>query len=332
MLRKAIDWILVTSAVRDARARLAAEDRRTGAQLQQARLVAEVMKRVAEPVEALPAGNRAAIILALGREAVTAILADPPSAPVPTDARGPGEGAPAAAEPPHPATASLSLSEALDRTPPELLLSAAPDATTLGAIKEALLACPAPVGVEASERQEQLAVRVRAFVETLLWNADALRRRLDHLLVLRLARLTMVAAALLLMAFGVYKVTRGPNLAAGKPWKTSTRWAGCSADPTCEGVLLFHTLEEKEPWAEVDLLKPQTIHRIEVKNRVECCAERLVPLVVEVSLDGKQWTEVGRTKEQFTNWTTKFAPRPVRYIKLHVARVSTMHIRDLIVQ
>jgi hypothetical protein len=86
MLRKAIDWILVTSAVRDARVRLTAEDQRTGAQLQQARLVAEVMKRVAEPAETLPPGNRAAIILALGREAVTAILAVPPAAPIAGDA------------------------------------------------------------------------------------------------------------------------------------------------------------------------------------------------------------------------------------------------------
>jgi hypothetical protein len=226
----------------------------------------------------------------------------------------------------------LPLSEALDRAPPELLVAAAPDDATLGAIKEALLESPATVSVEASEREEQQAGRVRAFVDTLLWNADAPRRRLDQLLVFRLIRLTLVAAVLLLVAFGVYRVTRGPNLAAGKPWKTSSRWTGCSADPTCEGILLFHTVEEKEPWAQLDLLKPQTIHRIEVKNRVECCADRIVPLVVEVSLDGKQWTEVGRKKDQFTTWTIKFPPRSARYIKLHIARVSTLHIHDLIVQ
>jgi hypothetical protein len=366
MLRKAIDWILVTSAVRDARARLAAEDRRTGEQLQQARLVAEVMKRVAEPAEALPPGNRAAIVLALGREAVTAILADPPADPVETEGAAAVESALPPGEPPAPAHAPdavaaeppsaapgppaavasdrsarsrarapatvLPLSQALDRAPPELLLAAAPDGAALEEIKGALLERPGTVGVEASEREEQQAGRVRAFVDTLLWNADAPRRRLDQLLVFRLVRLTMVAALLLLVAFGVYRVSRGPNLAAGKPWKTSSRWTGCSADPTCEGILLFHTVEEKEPWAELDLLKPQTIHRIEVKNRVECCADRIVPLVVEVSLDGKQWTEVGRQTDQFTTWTAKFPPRSVRYIKLHIARVSTLHIRDLIVQ
>jgi F5/8 type C domain len=362
MFRKAIDWILVTNAVREARARLAAENRRRGAQLQQARLVAEVMKRVAEPGEALPAGNRAAIILALAREAVTAILADPPAEPVATDGGPPGESmaptveptapppssepaavdarplAPGATSPAAPApgperaaAVSLPLSEALDRTPPEVLLAAAPDVPTLGAIKEDLLASPTTVEVEASEREEQQAERVRAFVDGLLWNADAPRRRLDHLLVSRLIRLTLVAAVLLLVAFGGYKLVQGPNLAAGKPWKTSSHWSGCSADPTCEGVLLFHTVEEKEPWAELDLLKPHTIHRIEVKNRGEY-GERTIPLVVEVSLDGKQWTEVGRKKEQFTTWTIKFPRRSVRYIKLHIARVSTLHIRDLVVQ
>lgn len=339
MLRKAIGWILVTNAVRDARARLAAETRQRGVQLQQARLVAEVMKRVAEPAEALPDGNRAAIVLTLGREAVSAILsdppADPPADPVATEGRLGAEDAPAGAEPPLPAgtpAARLPLSEALNRAPAELLLAAAPDAPTLEAIKQDLLASPTAAGLDATEREEQQAVRMRAFVEGLLWNADASRRRLDQLLVFRLFRLILVAAALLLLGFGVFKITRGPNLAAGKPWKTSSRWTGCSADPTCEGILLFHTVEEKEPWAELDLLKPHTIHSIEVKNRVECCADRIVPLVVEVSLDGKQWTEVGRQKDQFTTWTAKFPPRSVRYIKLHIARVSTLHIRDLIVR
>src|SRR5438552_3557438 len=221
MLRKAIGWILVTNAVRDARARLAAETRQKGVQLQQARLVAEVMKRVAEPAEALPDGNRAAIVLALGREAVASILsaplADPPADPVATDGGSVVGDEPAGAEPPVPTgttAARRPLSEGLDRAPPELLLAAAPDAPTLEAIKQDLPASPTAIALDASEREEQQAVRMRAFVEGLLWNADAPRRRLDQLLVFRLARLTLVAAALLLVGFGVFKLTRGPNLAA----------------------------------------------------------------------------------------------------------------------
>ena len=319
MLRRALDWFLLAKALGEARGRLAAEEERGGAHLQQARLAAEVMNRVAEPAETLPPGNRAASIIALGREAVASILAARPRAPV-------AEGMPP------PPSQPDALADALDQAPPELLLAATPDAATLGVVKEALLARPAIPDTSPTKDEEAKATQVRSFVEALLWNEDAPRRQVDRLLVLRLGRLLPVVAVLALVGLGVYRLSAGTNLAAGKPFVTSSTWSGCSSDPMCDGRLLFHTNNDNQPWFQVDLMKPAKIHRIEVQNRTDCCAERIAPLVIEVSLDGQQWFEVGRKNEQFTTWVLKFPARQARYVKLHVARVSTLHIKDLIVQ
>jgi hypothetical protein len=292
--------------------------------LQQAQLVAEVMKRVAEPAETLPPGNPTAIIVTLGREAMASILAiqgeTAPSVP---------EGAPVA---PAGDSGAAWLAAALDQAPQDVLMASARDAAGLAAAKEALVApLPAPRATPTPE-DEKRAARVRSFVETLLWNADAPRRKVDRLLVLRFARLALVLIALALIALGIFKLTEGGNLAAGKPIKTSSSWSGCASDPACDGILLFHTLDENKPWAEVDLQKVETIHRVEVKNRPDCCGDRITPLVVEVSTDGQHWTEVGRKNEDFSTWTLKFPARPARYVKLHIDRRSTFHIKDLVVQ
>lgn len=308
MLRRVLDWILLTKRLDGARAALAAEEKRAGVPIQQARLVAEVMRRVAEPAETLPPGNPAAVIVALGREAVAAILAAPAASPD-------------------------SLAQALDQTPHGVLVAAVGgDEAALAATREALLApLPGPRPSAAPE-DDKRAARVRSFVEALLWNADAPRRTVDRLLLIRFGRLALVAIVVVLLALGIQRLTRGKNLAAGKPLKTSSSWSGCAADPTCEGQLLFHTSDEDRPWAQVDLLKPQPIHRIMVRNRPDCCGDRIVPLVVEVSSDGQRWTEVGRKTEEFSTWNLTFPAREARYVKLHVDRKSTFHIKELIVQ
>jgi len=326
MQRRVLDWFLLTKPLDEARAALAAAEKRSGVHLQQAQLVAEVMKRVAEPSETLPPGNPTAVIVALGREAMTSILAAQ-NEPAPPRSEGESAAAPAVD-----AGGAAWLAGALDRGPQEVLIAGAGDAAGFAVVKEDLVApLPAPRAT-ATPEDERRATRVRSFVETLLWNADAPRRRVDRLLVLRFGRLALAVIAVALIALGVYKLTEGGNLAAGKPLKTSSSWPGCASDPTCDGQLLFHTVDENKPWAEVDLQKVQSIHLVEVKNRPDCCAERITPLVVEVSTDGQQWTEVGRKTEEFATWTLKFPSRPARYVKLHIDRRSTFHIKDLIVQ
>ena len=83
---------------------------------------------------------------------------------------------------------------------------------------------------------------------------------------------------------------------------------------------------------EFDLLTPQTIKRIDLTNRQDCCFDRTVPLVAEVSLDHAQWTEVGRRVEEFSQWSLKIPPRKARYVRLRIARPSTFHLKDVVIR
>ncbi len=66
---------------------------------------------------------------------------------------------------------------------------------------------------------------------------------------------------------------------------SSTTWGyeqrGMLTDQGAYG-LLFHTTLEKDPWVEVDLGEERAISRVTVTNRVDCCQERAVPMVVSV--------------------------------------------------
>src|SRR5437868_1247327 len=104
MLGNLLDAVLARDAMAAARRQLAEQERGAGAHLQQARLLAEVIRRVAEPSQRLPAGDRAPIVLALAREGVLQVLA-----------------AHAKAE----ASASQTLGALWDATPPTVVEAAA---------------------------------------------------------------------------------------------------------------------------------------------------------------------------------------------------------------
>jgi hypothetical protein len=310
MLGKLLDAVLARDALAAARRQLAEQEGQqehgAGTHLQQARLLAEVIRRVAEPSQTLPAGDRAPIILALARHAVFHVL----RARAGTDG-GAGE-----------------LTALWDATPEAWLAAAVPEPAALPALRATLTGTVAPGAPVAADD----ATAARAFLERLLWNADAPRRQVERLLVRRFVVVVAVVLVVALLALGVRALTLGTNLAAGKPMRTSSSWPGCASDPTCEGVLLFHTNPENDPWVEFDLLKPQLIKRIDLTNRQDCCFDRTVPLVAEVSLDRAQWTEVGRRVEEFSEWSLKFPPRQARYVRLRIARPSTFHLKDVVIR
>jgi hypothetical protein len=103
------------------------------------------------------------------------------------------------------------------------------------------------------------------------------------------------------------------------------------ADPGCQ-ALLFHTDPENNPWVEFDLLGPTKIERIEITNRTDCCAERAIPIVAEVSMDRTNWMPVGRRDTEFAGWTIKFTPRTARYVKLRLVGMKTFHLKKVAIR
>jgi hypothetical protein len=302
VLARLPEWFLRTAAMREARAAEAGPDGRRARAHAQARLLAEVARRVAEPVEALPSGSRAAVQLALCRDATYWALA--------------------ALEPN--ATDTSDLAALWSQAPAERLAQAAGGAEAADAMKK-VLADGGPTRL--LETTDDEADRALRFADGLLAELGAPRRRVERVAFQRWWRIGLVAVVLLALVFGIRALVLGTDFAADRPFRTSTSWSGCP----CEGMF-FHTVEENNPWVEFDLGAPKSIKRVDVANRPDCCADRAVPLIVEVSTDRTQWSEVARRTTEFSEWTAKFPARRARYVRLRVPKFTQFHLKSVAVR
>ena len=174
----------------------------------------------------------------------------------------------------------------------------------------------------------------QAFVHGLIHSELDADDRVTSVLVQRWVRVGVVVLMLLGVVYAlnaaVQGAIRGPDLAFGKPWRASSKAYDCNPkDMECGGArsaMFFHTTEEDKPWVEIDLGSPQKFSRVEVVNREDCCPERAVPLVIEVSDDQKNFREVARRTEVFREWETTFAPVTARYVRARVDRRSVLHL------
>jgi hypothetical protein len=307
ILAKLNDRLFRARALREARAAVISQGGSRDRALRQARLLVEVARRVAEPVEALPPGSRPAVLLALYRDAVYWALV--------SGHQGEGE-------------ARADLATLWAEYPAEGILHAARDGATMDAVRSALVDGSPRGSLEATEVD---AGRAGAFAEALVSDLEAPRRRVQRILAQRWSRIAVVGVAAVLLGFGAHRLSLGPNLAAGKPIRTSSTWAGCPSDPNCVG-LLFCTDNETNPWAEIDLGAPRTFHRIEATNRGDCCADRAIPLLVEVSRDRMSWTEVARRETDFSSWTAKFQRKTARYVRFRVPKATVFHLQDVAIR
>jgi hypothetical protein len=198
--------------------------------------------------------------------------------------------------------------------------------------------------VERAERSEAAVAlegrRVRELALAVLRRAEAPRREIDAIRLARVARVGLLVAIVTALLFGAVKgielATLPRDLAAGKPWKASSQYAGFSAaEHICDGVetrILFHTKEEESPWFEIDLGRSQTVQRLDVRNRADGLRDRAVPLVAEISENGRDWREVSRRSTTFDTWTTKFAPVSARYVRLRAQRRTFLHLEKISVR
>jgi hypothetical protein len=304
VLSHSTEWVLRSRALRAARAEVIPRGDRRDHAIRQARLLLEVARRVAEPVERLPQGSRTAVRLGLIRDAVYWVLVGTRS--------GAGD-------------QPTNLEAAWADADPERLRRVARDDIAFESLKRTLVEQPRPEPLDVAEEDVAAA---RAFAEGLLGELDGPRRRLDRTLFQRWWRLSLLALVLVLAGLGVRKLALGGNLLAGKPMRVSSSWVGCTQDAGCQSVL-FHTEPESNPWVEFDMGAPKTFKRLEVTNRSDCCSERAIPLIAEISTDRTSWKEIGRKDTEFSTWTLKFPPKTARYLKLRIPRHSTFHLKDV---
>ncbi|HMF42489.1 MAG TPA: discoidin domain-containing protein [Polyangia bacterium] len=176
--------------------------------------------------------------------------------------------------------------------------------------------------------------RARAAAEPLIRELDAPRLRIERLLIQRWSRLALLGAAALLLVIGGRILTLGPDLAAGRPFRLSSRWSGfdaCVARNGCNG-LAYYTETEDNPWVEIDLGAPRRVRRIDVLNRDNGAADQATPLVAELSTDRAAWTEVARSDRNFGSWKASFPARTARFVRLRVPRRSVLHLQSIAVR
>jgi hypothetical protein len=123
------------------------------------------------------------------------------------------------------------------------------------------------------------------------------------------------------------------DVAVRKPWAVSSVFdAVCNSPehdcPQKKGYF-FHTQDEPSPWLEIDLTHSERISGARVFNRRDCCAERAVPLAIEVSEDHQTWREVARKTGVFDSWRASFSPVSARWVRFRVTRRSFLHLYDV---
>jgi hypothetical protein len=120
-----------------------------------------------------------------------------------------------------------------------------------------------------------------------------------------------------------------PNIALGKPWTSSS---GYNHSPTTgkvpreEAPYFFVTDIQANPWLRIDMLEPTTVGGVTIRNRIECCRARALPLVVELSTDGATWQEVLRREDNFETWRAHFKPRVARFVRLRTPMTTFLHL------
>ncbi len=186
------------------------------------------------------------------------------------------------------------------------------------------------------EHAARLAGSLRAFAAALTRETDGDRSRVERFWLRRFFRLSLVALFFALLGVGAWfeaeRREEARDVARGKPWVASSRYPeGHCVSPAqdCESspMFFFATTDEQNPWVEFDLGKKEKLTGFRVDNRVECCPERAVPLVLEVSNDHTTWKEVARRNNEFRKWRGSLPGVEARWVRLRLARKDLLHLR-----
>jgi hypothetical protein len=186
-----------------------------------------------------------------------------------------------------------------------------------------------------SKQQAAAAKRLHGFAERLLEPLSVPQQLQERVLVARVQFLLVALVALVLLGFAgkslKQRVDRTRDLAPTASWKTSSVYPECwceSPAQSCEKCpnFFFHTQHEDKPSIIFDLHSVQSLSAVEVENRRDCCSERGLPLVVQVSTDEKHWKTVATRRDEFTLWHANFPTEQARWVKLYVPNRNFLHL------
>jgi hypothetical protein len=313
-----IDWFWRRSDERAARAQSGVPSARALELIGRATLASEVAVRTERPPEPFASGNADAVAAELYRESLHWSLL----AHVELDSARAGESDESRADADAP-----SLDVLLDGADRALLARAAGGEDKLERLRADVRGSYRTFAELDSGPRRELVERLERAAQAVLTPLASLQTKLEHIWVRRVIHVLgvlLAAGAITLIAGQVSRAQqRQHDYAVHATWTTSSRYpqGGCeSPKQECPGGenYFFHTLQEPEPWVMFDLGRERRVSAVEVDNRLDCCAERAVPLAIEVSSDKKTWHEVARHTTEFTSMRESFSPVRARYVRFRV--------------
>ncbi len=192
-----------------------------------------------------------------------------------------------------------------------------------------LLAEADPLAVDRLSAAQARDVRAAAEATT-RW----LRRRYEsrtprQLKVQRVLRLAAIVAAFgLLLTAAAAQALAPKDIALGKPVVASGRFRGTPTashvvDGVKDGSLGVHTSLHKNPWVRIDLQAPYAITKVVVVNRGDGYFDAVLPLSLQLSMDGRHFSQVALRRTRFTDtdpWVVKLPGKVARYVRLQVKK------------
>jgi hypothetical protein len=149
------------------------------------------------------------------------------------------------------------------------------------------------------------------------------------------------AALVLLVGYAILAVVRATvlpkNLALNKPVHPSSRKHNPPdgrelVDGEIGTSFGLHTNVEDNPNVVIDLQDKYWIDSVKVHNRVDGWFDDCLPLVVELSVDGQKWDEIGRREDHFDAsppWTVNGRGKPASFVRVRVDRHSYLALSEI---
>jgi hypothetical protein len=186
------------------------------------------------------------------------------------------------------------------------------------------------------EEQVSLARSLRDLVGALIAPLEWEANRLGWSLFARWSRIAVVGLLLLILvgiAASWVGSRRHPNLALHRSVSASSL-NGYGPEPSrlVDGItdeIAFHTNGGDQQWVVIDLGEARKFDKVVVYNRPGCCADRAVPLKVEVSNDNQNFKQIAERTEVFEKWSAKNLHAEGRYVRLKNTPPNFFHLAEV---
>ncbi len=188
--------------------------------------------------------------------------------------------------------------------------------------------------VHASESQrERVASGLRRFSALLAAPLDDDANAVPELRWKRWKRLTLALLVLAALVLGVTLRSK-PNLALHRPVSVTSQFGDAGKDHSLlvdgnRTTLGCHTESLPNQHVTIDLGESRAIQRVVVANRGDCCAERAVPLLLEVSDDGEHFRKLAERLDTFDIWNETGLATRARYVRLRLLATNFLHLAEV---